>query len=165
VGPTLESTAPLEMASFSLKTGTTFMDSRSSTVAQRFSLNTGSVKSLAVTSTWRQEIGSGGPIGTWGTLLTAGSRDGEWDTHRHESEAERIKAWRITADSINQYKADSIVQQQTYRCPQYLVLIRVPCPGGTQMISPEGLHGRGVDLHDSFGSRMSFVGPDQPTTA
>ena len=48
---TLLRAAPLEMASFSLKTGTTFMLSRSSTVPQRLSLNSGSVKSLLVTST------------------------------------------------------------------------------------------------------------------
>jgi len=47
-------TLPLpEMASFSLKTGTTDMESRSSAVAARFCLNVGSMKSLDVTSTCR----------------------------------------------------------------------------------------------------------------
>ena len=41
---TVALTTPLEMASFSLKTGTTFMASRSSTVLARFSLKVGSAR-------------------------------------------------------------------------------------------------------------------------
>ena len=40
--PTVDFTTPLEMASFSLKTGTTFMPSKSSTVVTKFSLKVGS---------------------------------------------------------------------------------------------------------------------------
>jgi len=44
---TVAFTTPLEIASFSLKTGTTFMPSKSSTVVTRFSLNVGSAATLA----------------------------------------------------------------------------------------------------------------------